>query len=436
MSSRNPRDWELVGGHPAPGRPEAFSALARDFGDTAERAEDAHRRLVAMRDGTDESIWRGRAADVFRAQLGPLIRHLARLQASYSRASQAMSTYGVRLAELQREADTLIEEATSADDQQRAAVEGHDSAASGDLGAAADLDDAFRLYGDRLRLARERIELIRDDRRAAETRAIDALHAAGELGIRNRRRPAWQRALGSVASVADNAWDATGGRVTSATAGLVDTGWDATGGQLVSGLADFGGDVIRGAGMVADYIGDNWKGLAVNGVLVASGVLLITTGVGSSAGIGVLASLGSSVLSQVLTNGEVDWRQSAISGGIGGAAGGFGGRVKDVLVSRVASDGIGRLAAYSAGGAASGFSGSFFSEVADRFQGKPFDPELLAGKALVGAAFGVVGGAAPSEGLRQTVSIGGSTWWGLVKTRFDADIPLPRPPWALPRWSP
>jgi uncharacterized protein YukE len=316
VSSRQPRDWELVGGNPTPGRPEAFAALARELGDTAGRAEDTHRRLVSLRDGTDHSIWRGQAADSFREELGPLIRNLGRLHESYSRASEALSVYGSKLAELQGEANTVVEEAASADADQRAALEKQAAAGSADPGAAAAWEDAIRAHGDRLRLARERIERIRDDRRGAETRAVDGLEAAGELGIHNRRRPAWQRALGAVTSVADNAWDATGGRVTSTTAGLLDTGWDLTGGQLVSDLADFGGDVIRGAGMVADYVGDNWQGLAMSAVVVGGGVLLITTGLGSSAGIGMLAGVGSSVFAQGLTNGTVDWKEAAGLGGV------------------------------------------------------------------------------------------------------------------------
>jgi hypothetical protein len=391
---------------------------------------------VSLRDGTDRSIWRGRAADAFREDLGPMIRNLARLHESYSRASEALSVYGAKLTELQGEANTVLEEAASADADQRAALEKQGAAASADPGAAAAWDDDIRTHGDRLRLARERIERIRDDRRGAETRAVDGLQAAGVLGIRNRRRPAWRRALGAVTSVADDAWDATGGRVTSATAGALDTGWDMTGGQLVSDLADFGGDVIRGAGMVADYIGDNWQGITMSAVVVGGGVLLITTGFGSSAGIGMLAGVGSSVLAQGLTNGTVDWKEAAVSGVFGGIAGGLGGKVSSVLRTRIVSEGVGQLVPFMAGGATSGFSGSFLSEARGLSQGKDFDLEVVVGKTIVGAAFGAVGGAAPSESLRRATSIAGSTWWSLVKTRRDAGLPLPRPPWAPREWSP
>jgi hypothetical protein len=83
------------------------------------------------------------------------------------------------------------------------------------------------------------------------------------------------------------------------------------------------------------------------------------------------------------------------------------------------------------------FSGSFLSEARGLFlQGKGFDLEVVAGKTIVGAAFGAAGGAAPSDALRRVTSIAGSTWWSLVKTRRDAGVLLPRPPWDPRQWSP
>ena len=72
-------NWEVVGGDPAPGEPDAYFELARALGATASNAEDAHRRLRAIGDQVDESIWRGEAADAFREKIGELPDKLKQL---------------------------------------------------------------------------------------------------------------------------------------------------------------------------------------------------------------------------------------------------------------------------------------------------------------------------------------------------------------------
>lgn len=100
--------WEAVGGDPAPGDPGAFDELAQRFAATAGNAREAHGRLSRLAGSVDESIWRGEAADAFRAEIAELPPLLAKLHDSYQAASQGMAAYGGHLRELQAQARGLL----------------------------------------------------------------------------------------------------------------------------------------------------------------------------------------------------------------------------------------------------------------------------------------------------------------------------------------
>src|SRR5262245_56047888 len=97
MYGRFALEWELVGGDPTPGNPEAYSSLSDFFEGTAQNAEEAARRLRSMALNCDDSVWRGDAADAFREDLGQLPQKLDKLHNSYHEASEALRIYGVSL---------------------------------------------------------------------------------------------------------------------------------------------------------------------------------------------------------------------------------------------------------------------------------------------------------------------------------------------------
>ncbi|MGH9039731.1 MAG: WXG100 family type VII secretion target, partial [Acidimicrobiia bacterium] len=296
MSGGRPGNWGQVGGNPAPGRPEAYLALARQFEETAENAAGARRRLTAMRDGGNASIWRGKAADAFRDEVGPLAEKLGKLHDSYVEAAQAMTAYGATLQQLQAEAASLLDEALTAIERRKTHEAERAGAAATDPGTLASAGDALDFEETRLRLARERLERIGMERRAAEAKAVAALDKAGGLGIPTKRRSPWDRALGGITALTDDVWDATGG-------------------QVVSGVAQTGRGLWSGAEAAVGYIGDNWQGLLAAGAVAGAGAAFIVSGVGVGVVIGIVVGAGSSALSQALTEGEIDWSKAALNGG-------------------------------------------------------------------------------------------------------------------------
>jgi RHS repeat-associated protein len=133
----------------------------------------------------------------------------------------------------------------------------------------------------------------------------------------------------------------------------------------------------------ADYI--------VAGALVVGGIAVMATGVGGPIGAamigGALLSAGGSAGIQKITTGSVDYRQVAVAGIVGGAAGGLGYGAGALISggSKVAAVGRGALAGgveSVAGGAANrGLHGQ-----------NPFDPAGMRNDLLLGGGIGGVGG--------------------------------------------
>jgi uncharacterized protein YukE len=121
MYARTAPEWELVGGDPAPGDPCAYETLSGFFGETADNAEQVNCWLRGLARGVDDTIWRGDAANAFREDIDELPKKLDKLYLSYHEASEALRCYGVRLRELQGEADTELGRAVCADEEHAAA---------------------------------------------------------------------------------------------------------------------------------------------------------------------------------------------------------------------------------------------------------------------------------------------------------------------------
>jgi uncharacterized protein YukE len=199
---RRAEEWDLVGGNPAPGHPEAFLELARDFESTAENAEDAYRRLNRMRDQVDDRVWKGEAAEGFKDRIGKLPNDLRKLFQSYDAASDAMATYGTTLQELQARAHAAVDETVRAREEMVAAEQARQVVLSSDPTAPTTVqDDAIEAARARLRGAVAQVEDIGQDRRAAETRALAGLEHAGDVGIQNKGWGA--RILGRIADACE-----------------------------------------------------------------------------------------------------------------------------------------------------------------------------------------------------------------------------------------
>jgi uncharacterized protein YukE len=195
-------DWDLVGGDPAPGDPDAYADLSGALGETASNAEEAHGRLKKLKDNVDESIWRGKAADAFREEIDKLPDHLAKLMTSYQAAADAMATYGRTLRALQQEAATEVGRAQTARDDEQSATAARDTAVAADPTVPTTVHDAAAdAARSRLRAARDQIDDIRDRRRQAETTAVDGLEHAHDVGMKNRST--FHKILGAIASVAE-----------------------------------------------------------------------------------------------------------------------------------------------------------------------------------------------------------------------------------------
>lgn len=185
--------WDLVDGNPAPGDRTVYRELSKDLAGTARRAETALRRLNHFGRSLDESVWRGEAADAFRAKIKALPPQLEKLYRSYGTASRSMAIYGGVLDDLQPRARSLLERAQEARRDElsqtaardRARAEAPDSGFLGLWTPSTPFDQAVEDAQNRQRSIRRQIDDLRDQRKAAERRAADGLERAHDQGIKN-----------------------------------------------------------------------------------------------------------------------------------------------------------------------------------------------------------------------------------------------------------
>lgn len=196
------RNWNVVGGNPAPGDPAAYDELAGRLRRTASNAENAHRRLSSLKDSVDDSIWKGEAADAFKEQIGKLPGDLKKLFESYEAAADAMAGYGRTLTTLQTEAGKLVDDAELAQTDEETHRQGlHDALAADPATPTTFYDQATEQARQRIRDAKAGIDAIRERRHGAETKAIDGLGHAGDIGIQNKKW--YQKALAALADAAE-----------------------------------------------------------------------------------------------------------------------------------------------------------------------------------------------------------------------------------------
>jgi uncharacterized protein YukE len=336
MYARTAPEWELVGGDPAPGDPCAYDRLAGFFGETAANAGEVSCWLRRLVSGTDDSIWRGAAADAFRADITEVPKKLDKLHDSYHEASEALRYYGVRLRELQGEADTELGKAVCADEEHAAAIRamtdphgirgpldpdmiGSAPTMTGPGPSCADPAEGPQV---RLAAARAAVERIRQNRETAEAQAIAKLDHASDMGIQNKglldRISGWvgdriddardlhHKMLRAIGDLADRLADVL---TVVAVALLVVA--------LVAGAAAFVVGTAGGGGLLALSLAGTFTSAAG-----AAGTVL------GWAGIATAVSVGAKVESKLLYHDrDLAWRQLAKDGAFA-ALGVAGGPVK------------------------------------------------------------------------------------------------------------
>ena len=187
--------WELIGGDPAPGDPSAISSLAVEFGTTADNARDVRDRLVRLKDGATDAIWRGDTADAFRDRIDKMPEHLEKLDRSYRKASQGLDAYARELRDLKADAEAALSKAGSAkqDAQTARSNQASFNASNTDPAVSNPHDEAVSGADQRLQQAIGDANDVRGRKRSAEDRAIASLDEASDLGIKND--PWWRKAL-------------------------------------------------------------------------------------------------------------------------------------------------------------------------------------------------------------------------------------------------
>jgi len=185
--------WDLVDGNPAPGDRSVYRELSTDLAGTARTAQRALQRLDHFGRSCDESVWRGEAADAFRAKIKELPPKLEKLHRSYGTASRAMGAYGSVLDDLQPRARSLLaaaqealrDEVVQTAARDRARAEAPDSGFLGLSTPSTPFDQAVEEAKNRQRNIRRQIDDLRDQRKAAERRVVAGLDRAHDQGIKN-----------------------------------------------------------------------------------------------------------------------------------------------------------------------------------------------------------------------------------------------------------
>lgn len=104
--------YPSLGFDPARGDVAGVRSVAKQLGDTATYSREAHEVLMSVKNQKD--VWQGEAAKAFADGLGELPKYLDDAHTSLRDAGKALSTWGDRLQEHQREATRLEEQARRA----------------------------------------------------------------------------------------------------------------------------------------------------------------------------------------------------------------------------------------------------------------------------------------------------------------------------------
>jgi RHS repeat-associated protein len=133
----------------------------------------------------------------------------------------------------------------------------------------------------------------------------------------------------------------------------------------------------------ADYI--------IAGALIVGGIVVMATGVGGPIGAamigGALLSAGSSAAIQKVTTGNVNYKDVAVAGIIGGLAGGAGAGAGGLI------SGTSRAAAIGRGALAGGVTSTTAGMAGRGIQGEnPFDPKAMGEDLLLGGGTGAIAG--------------------------------------------
>lgn len=177
---------------------------------------------------------------------------------------------------------------------------------------------------------------------------------------------------------------------------LSDADWDAWKAAHPT-LAEQVGDGVRGA---ANWVGEHWEVLAAVAV-VATGVLLVATGVGVAVGTGILVGAGSTLAVQLMKGGPIDSRSVALSGLVGGTATGVGALATRALASApiIANSVHSGVVSTVGGGGVGGLTNGLLSEgYAERADTNPFNDDIAWSNVAVEATGGLFFG-----GVRSTI---------------------------------
>lgn len=169
-----------------PGDPGGIRSAASVLGDTSEDAEAVVSKLKNLHDCSGDSMWRGPAADAFRAKLGELPDKLVKLRDSYGIASDALYRFANDVDQLQDEAGAAEQTETWAEDQvdfrEREKQDAEICYPDADLSA---YDQAIYSARQKLCAAKEEVAQVGESYRAAEDRCIASLNDASDAGIEN-----------------------------------------------------------------------------------------------------------------------------------------------------------------------------------------------------------------------------------------------------------
>jgi hypothetical protein len=120
--------WDQLGEDPAPGAPAEVHEAADRLDAAAAHAAGVARALQGLVLSVEASGLRGPAEQGVRTVLGQLVPRLAEVAAAYDQAATALRRYAERLAELQRRAGALLEQAGELEPDRAHAHAGEDAA--------------------------------------------------------------------------------------------------------------------------------------------------------------------------------------------------------------------------------------------------------------------------------------------------------------------
>jgi len=186
-------DWSVLGGDPAPGSPDVFSAVAQALQPVVDQGESGSQSIRGMAQQAGSVLWSGKAADTFAESVHVIPVDLGQLVGGHQAAIGALNNYSGTLSALQQQASQALANAQSAQD---AANSASTRLARAEASYSQANEDYWYYLG--------KVDVLEVEKRASDAAGnhTESARLEAEIGAAtNSRNEAWSQRAGASADI-------------------------------------------------------------------------------------------------------------------------------------------------------------------------------------------------------------------------------------------